>query len=179
MINIFIVAGCLIPGLFLAYTDYKERMLYNKIVIPIFLAGLMYAIYIGNIANALLGAGLVFAIFLFVGLIWGGIGGGDIKLSAALGIWFGFPAIFYIVIIASLLGLIWDITKKFKDSNLTNYLTNEFITFFKTLWLRTFHKIPIPIKEIDEENKMDYIPYGTFLILGAWILWGFELLKYF
>jgi Flp pilus assembly protein protease CpaA len=73
------------------YTDFKEKMLYNETTFPIILAGLVGAVYSGEIINALIGGCTLFAIMYFVALFGGvgGVGGGDIKLAVGIGIWFG------------------------------------------------------------------------------------------
>lgn len=165
-----ILAGCLLPGCILAYTDYTKRRLYDIIVIPVFVAGLVNAIYTGNLVNALSGAFLIFTMFLIIGMI-GGVGGGDIKLSAALGMWFGIPDILHVVIIGSMLALIWDFVRKIKKGVLKTYVKNRFLPFFKGIYLAAFFQIKNAIPKIEEDNEMEYIPYGTFLIAGAWVLW--------
>ena len=51
-------------------------------------------------------AGGFLALFLLALLSRGGLGGGDVKLMAAMGFWLGFPAVFYALFLGALLGSI-------------------------------------------------------------------------
>jgi len=83
-----VLLGCLIPATVCGYTDIKRGLIYNKVTLPMIAAGICYSIYTSQIKEALLGLALGFFILLICGLM-GGVGGGDVKLAAALGAWFG------------------------------------------------------------------------------------------
>jgi len=69
-------------------------------------AGICYSIYTSQIKEALLGLALGFFILLICGLM-GGVGGGDVKLAAALGAWFG-TDVLWVLLLGSFFCIIWE-----------------------------------------------------------------------
>ena len=76
--------------------DLRERRLPNMLTLAIFLAGMAYAVAMGadplwRLAAAVLGGGAFLAVAAACHALTGrdGLGGGDIKLMAALGAWVG------------------------------------------------------------------------------------------
>lgn len=170
MENIFILSGCLIPSLYLAYTDARYYLLKNYVTFPIFFIGIIYAIYFSSdFKMNLLGAGLVFVIYFFMYLM-GGLGAGDVKLITGLGMWFSFPNIIYIVIISSLLGVLFGVYKLHKY----NLLAKRLVPFFKGLYFRVVYGVKgvMVMEKLGDENKtkQEAIPFGTFMVIGAWIV---------
>ena len=86
-------------------TDFEQYVIFNKMLIPFALIGAVYIFHLNlpilnHLAAALLGG----VIFLILALITkGGIGGGDIKLVAVLGLWFGIDDLLFIVVAASIM----------------------------------------------------------------------------
>ena len=86
-------------------TDFEQYVIFNKMLIPFALIGAVYIFHLNlpilnHLAAALLGG----VIFLILALITkGGIGGGDIKLVAVLGLWFGIDDLLFIVVTASIM----------------------------------------------------------------------------
>lgn len=159
--------GCLIPFIYSAYTDWKTRYLYDYITIPVFLLGLLFAVLTGNVKASLIGFALAFGMMFFLALR-GGIGGGDVKLSGALGIWFGFPNIMYVLLIGSILAFIYgsyNLIRKGKwKEKMQPFFTSVMI---KLLYDRAGK---IYTEKLPEEGiAEDGVPFGTFLIIGAWI----------
>ncbi|NLL04950.1 MAG: hypothetical protein GX270_04005 [Clostridiaceae bacterium] len=98
----------------------------------------------------------------------GGIGGGDVKLSGALGIWFGFPNIMYVLLIGSILAFIYgsyNLIRKGKwKKKMQPFFTSVMI---KLLYDRAGK---IYTEKLPEEGiAEDGVPFGTFLIIGGWI----------
>lgn|SRR5574344_719704 len=97
--------------------DYKLQIIPNRLNLTMFEIGLVFA-FISGIINInvgismflgmLAGGGLFLLITLIGGLIAGkeAMGFGDVKLMGALGLFFGFPTILVISVIAFLLGAI-------------------------------------------------------------------------
>ena len=93
---------CLLAGGFaflalllrLSVDDIRTGFLYNRWTL------------FSAISGALLGGGLLFAVRM---LSRGGIGGGDVKLAAALGLWTGHTGILPALFVAFLLGSLWGI----------------------------------------------------------------------
>ena len=72
-------------------TDFEQQVIFDRLLVPMSLLGIMFSLVGGaplltHILAALAGG----AFFLFLAVIsHGGIGGGDIKLMACLGLWCG------------------------------------------------------------------------------------------
>lgn len=97
----------LMLGLYASWTDSVKRLIYNSTVLMMFLTGIArVAILDYRVIPFLFGAILAFLIFFIPALIWEGqIGGGDIKLAAACGWWFGYPGVLHVLVIFSILFL--------------------------------------------------------------------------
>lgn len=75
-------------------------------------AGIIYHLsaYAANSYNILLGLGIGFLVPAIIAIVSkNSIGGGDIKLSSALGVWLGFPGVLKALLIAALTGSIYCI----------------------------------------------------------------------
>ncbi|KNH20045.1 peptidase [Arthrobacter sp. ZBG10] len=87
-----------ILGTQLARIDISRHLLPNPLVLLLFSGGLLLLLVAalfdkqaGNVLNALLGAGILFAGYLILALISpGGIGMGDVKLAAPVGLYLGY-----------------------------------------------------------------------------------------
>jgi leader peptidase (prepilin peptidase)/N-methyltransferase len=94
--------------------DLEHGLILNKVVYPSMVVALLLALYpwpwfsesIGmRVANAALGGAAGFAIFLLIAIVSrGGMGWGDVKLAALMGLATGFPLVFLAIIMAAILG---------------------------------------------------------------------------
>ncbi|MBR5914559.1 MAG: prepilin peptidase [Selenomonadaceae bacterium] len=87
------------------FTDFEQYVIFDKMLIPFAIIGVVATIHlnlpiIDRIVAAVIGGG----IFLLMVMLTGGIGGGDIKLVAVLGIWLGTENLLNVVLIASIVG---------------------------------------------------------------------------
>jgi prepilin peptidase CpaA len=110
-ILVYALLGGLAIGLIISiYTDIKYRLILNKITLPIAIAAPIYWYATGDFTLSsvgihLLTAALAFAFFA----IWfalGMMGGGDVKLFAALALWFPWAEVMMMVLYASILGAV-------------------------------------------------------------------------
>jgi len=98
-------------------------------------------------------AGLTVLVVAFACFAFGWIGGGDAKVAAAVGLWFGFPPLTNYLLYASLIG------------------------GALTLLLREFRRWPLPYALGSQDwlerlhRKETGIPYGIALALGALIIY--------
>lgn len=85
--------------LIIIVTDFEQQIIFNKILLPFAILGIIFSIHLNlslldNFIAAISGGGF----FLLMGLITkNGVGGGDIKFVASLGLWFGTEKLFSIV----------------------------------------------------------------------------------
>jgi leader peptidase (prepilin peptidase)/N-methyltransferase len=94
--------------------DLEHGLILNKVVYPGMVVALLLALYpwpwltesIGmRVANAAIGGAIGFVIFLLIAVVSrGGMGWGDVKLAALIGLATGFPLVFVAVIMAAIVG---------------------------------------------------------------------------
>ena len=87
-----------------AVTDLWKFKVYNLLTLPLLLSGLLYYALVRGLPG--LEASALGALFGFLVLLpfylLGGMGGGDVKLMAAVGAWLGLPLTFCVFIVSSL-----------------------------------------------------------------------------
>jgi len=94
--------------------DLEQGLILNKVVYPGMVVAFLLALYpwpwltqsIGmRVAYAALGGGIGFALFLLIAIVSrGGMGWGDVKLAALIGLATGFPLVFLAIIMGAILG---------------------------------------------------------------------------
>ena len=145
---------CLTPMLLSVFIiDYKKQIIPNRLNLTMFEIGLILLFAVGifnaNIAidmflGMLVGGGIFLLITLLGGLIAGkeAMGFGDVKLMAALGLYFGVANIIMITLISFLLGAIISIillVTKIKK-------TSEYIPFGPFIVMATFIMMVVPFE---------------------------------
>lgn len=103
---------------FVSVTDFEQYMIFDSMLLPFAIAGVCYTLHmqlpITEHLAAALGGGLLF--FLLTLLTKGAIGGGDIKLIAALGLWLGLRPLLTVIaygfIVGGVAALLLLITKQ-------------------------------------------------------------------
>lgn len=109
------------------YWEMKEHRIPNWLTVSGMLAGLMLAYLRGGetLISSLVGLGIGFG-FLFIFYVFGGIGGGDVKLMGAIGALLGHklvvPALFYTAVIGAFMAvvvLIWRRTSPSRSAKTT------------------------------------------------------------
>ena len=94
--------------------DLEHGLILNKVVYPGMVVALLLALYpwpwltesiVMRVAYAALGGAIGFAVFLLIALVSrGGMGWGDVKLAALIGLATGFPLVFVAIIMGAILG---------------------------------------------------------------------------
>ena len=91
---------------FITVTDFEQYVIFDSMLLPLAILGLCYTLHLQLPVTehlvAGLGGGLLF--FLITLLTNGAIGGGDIKLIAALGLWLGLRPLFSVIMYGFLAG---------------------------------------------------------------------------
>lgn len=92
--------------LFMTVTDFEQQVILNEMIFLFAVAGLCYTLHlrlsVQEHALAAVGGGLLFLFLAFISR--GAVGGGDIKLIAALGLWLGKNAALSVLIYGSIAG---------------------------------------------------------------------------
>lgn len=92
--------------LFVTATDFEQYVIFDSMLLPFAVAGICYTLHmqlpITEHLAAALGGGLLF--FLLTLVTKGAIGGGDIKLIAAMGLWLGSKLLITVVIYGAIAG---------------------------------------------------------------------------
>jgi leader peptidase (prepilin peptidase)/N-methyltransferase len=111
-LGVMIFYACLFIIIFVI--DLEQGLILNKVVYPTMVVALLLALYpwpwlnesmLMRVAHAALGGGIGFVIFLLIALVSrGGMGWGDVKLAALIGLATGFPLVFLAVIMGAILG---------------------------------------------------------------------------
>lgn len=91
---------------YVTVTDFEQYVIFDSMLLPFAVAGICYALHmqlpITEIITTAIGGGLLF--FLLTLLTKGAIGGGDIKLIAALGLWLGIRPLLTVIMYGFLAG---------------------------------------------------------------------------
>jgi len=111
-LGIMIFYACLFIIIFVI--DLEHGLILNKVVYPGMVVALLLSLYpwpwlpesiIMRVAYAALGGGIGFAILFLIAIVSrGGMGWGDVKLAALIGLATGFPLVFLAIIMGAILG---------------------------------------------------------------------------
>lgn len=102
----FYVAAAIFILSLIIFTDFEQYVIFDKMLLPFALIGGVEIFHLNlplveRLIAAIIGGG----IFLLLAILSrGGIGGGDIKLVAVLGMWLGIEKLLNVIIIAAIAG---------------------------------------------------------------------------
>ncbi len=100
----FVLTSCLI---LISLIDYKTQIIPDGLVGVIAVSGALYNLLYApqGIMDMLLGGAVGFAVMLLIFVISsGGMGGGDVKLSTAVGLWLGVEGTLLFLLLAFIMG---------------------------------------------------------------------------
>lgn len=124
---------CAVPILWAAVTDYRKRIIPDWTWIAILLMGGVSAFLFNTpyipLLERILGLLLPGLSLLFLAVKYGGVGGGDIKLTAAMGFYFGLYGIVAILFFALLPACIYAKVTKQKSVPLAVFLCVGFFSY--------------------------------------------------
>jgi len=111
-LGVMIFYACLFIVIFVI--DLEQGLILNKVAYPGMVVASLLALYpwpwlnesiVMRVAYAALGGGIGFGVFLLIALASrGGMGWGDVKLAALIGLAVGFPLVFLAIIMGAILG---------------------------------------------------------------------------
>ncbi|NMD99205.1 prepilin peptidase [Selenomonas bovis] len=108
-------------------TDFEQQVIFDRMLVPFAAAALVSLPLLGrDIPDHLIAGAAGFAVFLVLAVVTrGGIGGGDIKLIAALGLWLGTDQLLTVACTGMILGgvaaLLLLVTKRRKRGEMFAY----------------------------------------------------------
>ena len=95
-------------GTIAAITDLRSRTIPNAVTYPAIIIGVVFAIASGNATSAALGFGISGSCALVLYSV-GSMGGGDVKLLAAIGLLLGYPLVLDLLFFAVVFGAAWAV----------------------------------------------------------------------
>jgi len=168
-----VVLSCLTLGSLIAiavYTDLRYRRIPNALLVPFAVLGLaVQAIGFGwpGVADAAAGFGLGL-VLLLPAYLAGGIGGGDVKLLATIGVIGGATFVWKTFLAGAIIGGLLALIQLVVERRLLAVLKE--LVFW--LWtVLTPGARPAPLAKLDSERKWGRLPYAVPLALGVIISW--------
>jgi prepilin peptidase CpaA len=145
-------------------TDIKYRKIYNSVLLPALIIGIVLNIYgigINGLYFAIKGFSLGLAILL-IPFIMGGIGAGDVKLLAVIGAIKGPEFVFYAALYMAVAGgLLATIHLTYKGR-----LLSSVKKILQGFWIMILTKFKVISFDLDfEEDNM--FPYGIAITIGS------------
>ncbi|MEW6727569.1 MAG: A24 family peptidase [Bacillota bacterium] len=160
------------PASIAAYIDFRRLLLPNFIVLPVWIAGLVWALYSGHIQDAVLGMILGF-VPGFIGFQLGGLGGGDVKLMAALGTWFGVLVV-PIILVGCCLGFLWSLIRLARAGQLKAWARDFGRSLFMRYVLKVRDAMVVPsLSDSPTPGFGNVLPFGPSLVIAAWTIFLF------
>ncbi len=166
LVNNLINAVLLVVLLICFYTDIKEKKIYNKIIFPGLLAGLVLNLlqhgFSGltfSLYGFLLGLGLLFLPFSL-----GGLGAGDVKLLGLVGIFKGAYFVINTFLLAAVLGGVFSIIVLVKKGMLLTTI-KKIATDIKNIVVSLF-KVNT-FSQINKSSGSIAIPFAPAIVIGT------------
>lgn len=125
---------CTVPMICAAITDMKKRIIPDWTWIAVLLAGCISTIFFEipylSLPERMLGLVLPGLSLLIIAVKCGGVGGGDIKLTAAVGFCFGMPGLAAILFFAAIPAVSYSFVTRQRSVPLAVFLCIGFICYF-------------------------------------------------
>lgn len=152
-----------------AWFDLKHRCIPNRLTLPAIAVGLVLAVILEGMAGLKwsgIGFAFGFGVFLLPWLM-GGMGGGDVKLMAALGALLGWPMVLWVALLSCVVAILICIVKAIWQGKLLAALISTWriaVYGFMGLMIRR------PMEEIGEGTKdmaIGHVPFGVSIAIGT------------
>jgi prepilin peptidase CpaA len=161
-------------ALIAAVTDLRSRRIHNVLTVPVFLAGVVWALATGGLAGV--GGGVAGAMILGVPFIllflFAGGGAGDAKLMLAIGPWVGWLGAVVVLAAVSIAGLIfaisWAIMRGQCREVAGNLGTMGVTAIYAAKGVMRMSDVPRAPKPTATER----MPYGLAICAGVWAAAG-------
>lgn len=160
----FVFFSIFILGIFvIGISDVFSYVIPNKIVFPLFILGILNHLMFGDIKTMFIGFTVSFVIS-FIAWILGGMGGGDVKLMATIGIWLGYESFIIITFIASFFGILWSIVDFIKQKKLLEKIKDIMAK------LKMFKFLGFKALDVRTQDLKKPIPFGGCLAIATIII---------
>ena len=158
-----------------AVHDVRSRRIPNQLTITAMTAGIATGGVVGGwagLVSAIWGAFLAGGIF-FLFFVVGGMGGGDVKLMAAVGAWAGVKQVTPILLAAALAGGALALVYMIADGTVGRTLRNIFILIrhHLTSGIRPHPQINV------QDSRTTRVPFGIAIAVGTLVCAGSALLR--
>ena len=108
---------------------------------------------------------------LLIPFLLSGVGGGDVKLMAAVGALVGWPLVIWAILLSCVVGLFGAIVKAIWEGRFIKLLANTWLLVANTFIALILRR---PIEEIKTAAKVQaavYVPFGVAIAVGtAWAM---------
>jgi prepilin peptidase CpaA len=168
--NTFVTSTVIAIGLLACVTDVRSRRIPNALTFGAALAGLLVHRLILGTDGALLSASgwLVGLLIFFPFFALGGMGGGDVKLLAALGAWLGPRETLWLAAYSALAGGVMGVVVAFSKGYLRTALSNVFamLGYWRTVG---FKPVPDLTLESASTPRLAYaLPIFVGIVVTLW-----------
>jgi prepilin peptidase CpaA len=157
-----------------AVTDWHSFTIRNAITLPLIASGIIYHAVTGDSVWFVdsVGAACLMAAILFIPYALGVMGGGDLKLMAAIGAWFGTRLTLYVLIASSLVAGLYALVLLLQRGERKRTLLNFKVMYYK---FRSLGALLGPDERIEtligrEDRRRRVIPFGVMVALGVIIV---------
>lgn len=145
--------------IFSSYTDLMYKKVYNRVTVPCLFIGIALSVFKNHpfgFWNAIFASTLAFGVF-FILFNFGLVGGGDVKLIAAIGALTGYPLILEVIFWGTI------------SDGIYSLLTLIIKGHWKDL-PRFIYRLPVWHKNfLDVKQNSTSIPYGLCISIGTFI----------
>lgn len=155
------------------YTDIKEHKIYNKVIFVALAAGLVLSFHAQGIAGLInSGKGFLLGIgLLLLPFSAGGMGAGDVKLLATIGLYKGTEFVFLVFLIAALLGGVFALVLLLRQKKLLQVI-RDILQGIYILLLSGFKVNIFPSIE-RKEGGVILFPYAPALVAASFVVYFF------
>lgn len=154
-----------------AYTDFKDRKVYNKVTYPSFFIGLaVNAIAFGwaGLLDGFLAALIAFGIGLVL-LITGMVGGGDIKLLIVVGAFLGKLGLAEVTFYSVIAGAVGGLVAALFNGYLLEML-KRMGRWFRGLYRAAIYRTGVMYEKLERDER-SWIPFAIAILVGGILTW--------
>lgn len=159
------------------WKDLQSNKIPNWLTLPSIVIGLALCYFDNGLIGlklSAIGLGVGFVVFL-IPFALGGMGGGDVKLMAAVGALIGWPLVVWAVLLSCVTALFGAVAKAIWKGRFLKLLTNTWLIIKNTLIALAMRRPATEIKEVTRIQAAVYVPFGVAIAIGT--LWAL-LLQY-